>query len=213
MPLMDKELLRSSDSVSIDIDHGTITDTCQVEDKGINLDTSCVIYFIDAVCSVVNNKDIDYDNNSSSDDFAVSIDASSRVNCAESSSRKTKNSNDISDYSTKTMNPRSIPKRNRKDSILQNEDEEDIVVSVTKEPSIGKRVKQFRSTSIDLIKRNSLCCKVSTAIGLCFAIGFSLMPITVYYIAKIGENVIKDLEYSHDRNISSAKVCYKPFLF
>ena len=68
MLLTDKELLRSSGSVNIDIDHGTITDTCQVEDKGINLDTSCVIYFIDAICSV---EDVKYDNNSSSDDLAV----------------------------------------------------------------------------------------------------------------------------------------------
>ena len=99
------------------------------------------------------------------------------------------------------MNADSIPKSNCKESILQNEDEEDIAVSVTKEPSIGKTVKQFHSTS--------LCCKISIAIGLCFAIEFSLMPIIVYYVAEIGENVIKDPEYSHDRNVSSPKVCYK----
>ena len=39
------------------------------------------------------------------------------------------------------------------------------------------------------------------------------MPIALYYVTQLGENEITHLEYSHEKNTSSAKVCYTDTLY
>ena len=122
-----------------------------------------------------------------------------------------KNNNNISEYSDKKTNEDNTAKDhfNHRRSILRNENTENNVASIPKEPNVKNKMKHHRSRSIDLIKHNVLCCRMFIVFAMCCVIGCSLMPIIFYFAAQRGENVITYPEYSHVINTSSAEVCYK----
>ena len=86
---------------------------------------------------------------------------------------------------------------------LQNGKTENNVVLI---PKKFCKVKQYHSTSINLTKRKTLCCKILIVFGIFFTTGCSLIPIILYYANLAGNNVPIDLEYSQERNTSRAKV-------
>ena len=55
---------------------------------------------------------------------------------------------------------------------------------------------------------SDMCCKVSIALGVCFIIGFFLLPLILYYVNQTGENLRLDPDHSYEQNKSSVKVCY-----
>ena len=73
--------------------------------------------------------------------------------------------------------------------------------------SIASMPSRTRSTSIVVI--NTLRYKVLIVFLVLCIIGSFLIPIILYSISGTGSNNVTDHEYSHEINISSAKVCYK----
>ena len=73
---------------------------------------------------------------------------------------------------------------------------------------IRKKIQRNISTG-SLNSRNALCCKVLVIFGVCCVIGVHLMPITLYYVGQTRDNPETDIEFSHEKNTSTAKVCCK----
>ena len=81
-------------------------------------------------------------------------------------------------------------------SISQNTNAEDI-----------PRNKYHRKASIAVTKSQVLCCKLSIVFAICCTTICTLMPIYLYYVSQIGNNVPTAPEYSHEINTTTAKVC------
>ena len=171
----------------VNLDQETTIDTCQGEESCINLDDPCAIHLddISPVVKTQSSTGIKDNVNSTLDDASVNIIGNSKVTFAVGSS-----GNNLS-------HQKNIP---------QNENTVD--TSISKEVFKSKKVRQYRSTSITLTKSHAVCCKLSVAFVICCTTRFSLMPIVFYYVSQIGNDVPTDPEYSHERNISTAKVCY-----
>ena len=181
--LTDKKLLNT---VGINLDQKTITNTCQVEDSGIS---PC----LDDISPVANDQtDINHDINITLDDSSLNITVGNLNIATDTGS----NGNNLSHIK----------------NVSQNENNED--TSIPKKLSNSKKVKQYRSTSIALTKSHSLCCKISIVVAICCTTGFSLLPIVFYYVSQIGNNTPTVPEYSHERNTSKAKVyiCYCSYM-
>ena len=138
--------------------------------------------------SLIDNKD---DINATSDTSFVHPIA--KVSFAE-------NIDNISDCSLNEINAGDTTKGNLKHQRLNENTDENIA-------SMPKRSSRARSTSIVVI--NTLRYKVSIVFVVFFTIGCCLIPIILYNISETGGNNVTDHGYSHEINISSAKVCYK----
>ena len=187
--LTEEELLSSSNTVDVDNDQESVMNACTVKGSSMNIDVSYVVHN-DANSSVVNNQIQDLtdtkDDISTSNDPAVNILGNSNVTFAMST-----NGSNLS-------HQRSVG------SISQNGKTENNVVAST--PKNSCKVKQYRSTSVNLTKRKTLCCKMSIVFAIFFTTGCCLIPIIIYYANLAENNVPVDLEYSQERNTSRAKV-------
>ena len=89
--------------------------------------------------------------------------------------------------------------------ISQDENVENNVASL---PECSKKMKQSYS-SAKTGAHSDMCCKVSIVFGVCFIIGFFLLPFMLYYVNQTGGNSRLDPDHSHGQNKSSVKVCCK----
>lgn len=183
--LTDKGSSNNPNPVSVDLDQETVTNTNQVKDSNINPDNPSAIH-LDDISPVLNKQtDINHNVKNTSNYFSVNIIMSnSRVTFSKGS--------DGNDFTHE---------RNIK-SNSQNEN-----TPIPKQVSKSKKVEQQRAGSIVHTKSQVLCCKLSIALIMCCTIGITLMPIVIYYVIQNGNNVPTGLEYSHERNISTAQVC------
>ena len=192
------------DLIGVDVDQETIINTSKVEDSAINQDVPCVITHLDDTHPVVNDQsssDLECDISNTSDNPAMKMDGKIKVTFSVREYRNIKISNNILDKIINTDNAaRSSLDHPR--NILQNESTGNDVASILN----NQKAEQHNSSSTDLTKHNSLCCKMSLVFVMFCIITCSLMPIVLYYVTQLGEREITDLEYSHARNTSSVKV-------
>ena len=188
-------------SNSVDLDQETMTNTSQIEESGVNQDVPCVTH-LDEVVNDQGLSDLECDISNTSDNLDVNTSGKMKVTFTVGVNGNMTHSN-ISNKIINTDNDaRSSLGHPR--SILQNKSTEDNVASFLE----NKKAEQFDSASADLKKTNALCCKMSIVFAMFCIIGCSLMPIVFYYVSQLAEKEITHLEYSHDRNTSSAKVRY-----
>ena len=87
-------------------------------------------------------------------------------------------------------------------------------ICISQEVNVGASLpessnKMKRSNSLTNTSAYSdVCCKVSIVFGVCFIIGFFLIPLILYYVNQTGENSILDPDHSYGQNKLSVKVCY-----
>ena len=164
----------------------------------------CVVTHLDDTRPVVNDQissDLECDISNTSDNPAMNMDGKMNVTFSVREYGNINSSNNISDKITNTDNAaRSNLDHPR--NILQNESTGNDVASILN----NQKAEQHNSTSTDLTKHNSLCCKMSLVFVIFCIITCSLMPIVLYYVTQLGEREITDLEYSHAGNTSSVKV-------
>ena len=186
--LTEGESPSNSNTVDVDTDQESVMNACTVKGSSMNIDISCVVHN-DAICSVVNNQIQDLtdtkDDISTSNDHAVSVLDNSNVAYAIS------------------PNGGNLSHQRSSGSILQNGKTEN---NVTSTPKNFCKVKQYHSTSINLTKRKTLCCKMSIVCAILLTTGCFLIPIIIYYANLAENNVPIDLEYLQERNTSRAKV-------
>ena len=201
--LTDEESLSNSDPFGTDLDQETMTNTSQVEDSGVNQDDPCATH-LDEVVNDQSLSDLECGINNTSDNPDMGTSGKMKVTfTAGVNGNMTHSINNISNEVVNTTNTaRSSLGHPR--SILQNKSTGGNVASNLE----NRRVEQYDSTSADLNKNNALCCKLSIVFVMSCIIGCSLMPIAFYYVTQLGEKKITHLEYSHEKNTSSAKVCY-----
>ena len=88
-------------------------------------------------------------------------------------------------------------------------------ICISQEENVGASLpessnKMKRSNSLtNASAYSNVCCKVSIVFGVCFIIGFFLIPLILYYVNQTGENSILDPDHSYGQNKSSVKVCCK----
>ena len=194
----------SLSSFGVDLDQEAVINTNQVEGSDMNPDDPCVITHLDDTHSIVNDQissDLECDISNTSDNPAMNMDGKMKVTFSVREYGNINSSNNISNKLTNTDNAaRSSLDHPR--NILQNESTGNDVASVLN----NQKAEQHNSTRTDT-KHNSLCCKMSIAFVMFCIITCSLMPIVFYYATQLQEKKeITDLEYSHARNTSSAKV-------
>ena len=186
--MLTEESLSDSNTLDVDNDQESVMNPCTVKGSSMNIDVSCVVHN-DTLSSSANNQNQDLANTkddiSTSNDPAVSMLDNSNVAFAMSTNGSNFN------------HQRSVG------NISQNGKTKYNVVSTYKNFSEGK---QYRSTSVNLTKRKTLCCKMSIVFAVLFTIGCCLTPIIIYYANLAGNNVPIDPEYSQERNTSRAKV-------
>ena len=195
----------SLSSFGVDLDQEAVINTNQVEGSDMNPDDPCVITHLDDTRSIVNDQissDLECDISNNSDNPAMNTDGKMNVTFSIREYGNIKSSNNISDKITNTDNAaRSNLDHPR--NILQNKSTGNNVASILNNK---KAAEQHNSTSTNLTKHNTLCCKLSLVFVMFCVITCSLMPIVLYYVTQLGEREITDLDYSHARNTSSAKV-------
>ena len=188
------------DLIGVDVDQETILNTSKVEDSDINQDVPCVITHLDDTHPIVNDQsssNLECDISNTSDNPAMNMDGKMNVTFSITEYRNIKISNNILTNTDNAARSSLDHPRN----ILQNKSTGNDVASILN----NKKAEQHNSTSTDLTKHNTLCCKMSIVFVMFCIITCSLMPIVLYYvITQVGE--IYDLDYSHARNTSSAKV-------
>ena len=86
--------------------------------------------------------------------------------------------------------------------------QENVGNSVASLPKSSKKMKRSNS-SAKTGAHSDMCCKVSIVFGVCFIIGFFLLPLMLYYVNQTGENLRLDPDHSYEQNKSSVKVCCK----
>ena len=74
-------------------------------------------------------------------------------------------------------------------------------------PEWSKKLKHSNSSTYTGVY-SDMCCKVLIAFGVCFIVGFFLIPLILYYSNQTGGNSRLDPNHSHGQNKSSVKVCY-----
>ena len=195
----------SLSSFGVDLDQEAVINTNQVEGSDMNPDDPCVITHLDDTCSIVNDQvssHLECDISNTLDNPAMNMDGKMNVTFSVREYGSINSSNNISDKITNTDNAaRSNLDHPR--NILQNKSTGNDVASILN----NQKAEQHNSTSTDLTKHNSLCCKMSIAFVMFCIITCSLMPIVFYYATQLREKKeITDLEYSHAGNTSSAKV-------
>ena len=190
-------------SNSVDFDQETMTNTSQIEETGVNQDDRCVTHLDEAV-NDQSLSDLVCDISNTSDNPDMNTSGKMKVTLTVSVNRNMTHSN-ISNKIINTDNDaRSTLDHPR--SILQNKSTEILILE-------NKKAEQYDSTSTDLNKNNTLCCKMSIVFAMFCIIGCFLMPIVLYYVTQLGEKEVTHLEYSYNRNSSSAKVCYTSTLY
>ena len=196
--LIDKESSDSYRSGLSDLDQGSTNDSCQAKHDDVNLDNSCTIAVNGYESLPVVECDINTTSNISTvhqnPDVVLVESSNGKINgIALGSKDRTKSSLDYQ---------RCIP---------QNESRENGVTSVPKMST--KRQKLKHSASIDYRYGNGLCCKMSIVFAICCIIVCWLIPVILYYVSQATDrdNAMADPGYSHEKNISSAKVCSKKF--
>ena len=192
--LTDKESSIGYKSGPSDLNQGSTNDSCQAKHNDINLDNSCVIAVDSHESLAVAECDINTTSNIST------MCQNADVVLVENSNGKI---NGIALGSQDRTNQRYI---------LQDESRENSVISVPK--VITKRQKLKYSATIDYRNGNGLCCKMSIVFAICCIIGCWLIPVILYYVSQATDrdNAETDPGYSHEKNISSAKVCGKSLI-
>ena len=84
--------------------------------------------------------------------------------------------------------------------------EENVGNNVASLPEYSKKMKHSNCSTYTGTY-SDMCCKVSIALGVCFIIGFFLIPLTLYYVNQNGGNSRLDPDHSYRQNKSSVKVC------
>lgn len=118
------------------------------------------------------------------------------------------NTNNISEFSIKVISVNKMAKGNlnRQRCISINENTENDISSIPKRLSMKKKMKHnISSTSISVI--NTVRYKVSIVFVVCCIIGCCLVPIILYNVSQTRDNGTSDPGYSHEKNVSIAKVC------
>ena len=114
-------------------------------------------------------------------------------------------------------NESSVFKEKASNAINITEDNINHEICISQEENVGNNVAMLPQCSKKIKRSNSLtntgaysdmCCKVSVALGVCFIIGFFLLPLILYYVNQTGENLRLDPDHSYEQNKSSVKVCY-----
>ena len=194
--LIDKKSSVSYRSGPSDLDQGTMNDSCQAKHNDINLNNSCAI----AVDGCESLAVVECDVNTPSNIYTVY--QNTEVVLVESSSGKM---NDIA----LGLQDRTKSSLDYQRCISQDESRES---SVTSEPKmITKKEKLKHSASIEYQYSNRLCCKMSIFFAICCIIGCWLIPVIFYYASQATNRdyTVTDPGYSHEKNISRAKVCGK----
>ena len=78
--------------------------------------------------------------------------------------------------------------------------------SVKSDTHKGKKMRH--NISSGYLKANTLFCKMLVVFGICFIIGCYLIPVIVYYVGRSMDRGETDPEFSFEKNVSTAKVCY-----
>ena len=85
--------------------------------------------------------------------------------------------------------------------------EENVGSNVAMQPESSKKMKHSNSSTYTGAY-SDMCCKVSIALGVCFIIGFYLIPLILYYVNQNGGNSSLNPDHSYRQNKSSVKVCH-----
>ena len=215
MLIDDKESVSDSDSCKfgVNLNQGTTIDTPPVKDSDVNLDILCIanlnIFDTPLTTNVENSTDVKYGINT---DVKIPI-VVCPIPIDALVENSVENNNDISDQSVvqdKVLNADNPTEGNPEDQVCISQDEntENKINSVPKRP-LSPGMKTHSSSSIKVITYTGLRCKTSLVFIMCCVIGCCLIPFTVYYVSQAGDSDITDPEYSHEKNISSTKVCSK----
>ena len=104
--------------------------------------------------------------------------------------------------SQNTINPTNTAKNSQ---ISQDESRENDVTSV---PKMVTKMETLKPSASIEYRYNGLCCKISIVVAICWIIGCWLIPVIFFYASQATNRdyAVTDPEYSHKKNISSAKV-------
>ena len=111
--------------------------------------------------------------------------------------------NEISVFKEKAVN---ITEDNISRHVISQE--ENVKNNVASLSECSKKMKH-RNSSTYTSAYSDMCCKVSIALGVCFIIGYFLIPLILYYVNQNRGNSRLDPDHSYRQNKSSVKVCCK----
>ena len=69
------------------------------------------------------------------------------------------------------------------------------------------------TSTLGVINRNALCCKISLVFLMCCITGCLLISVVLFYVNQAEGNALTGPEYSAEKSTSNAKVCCKLSLY
>ena len=117
-----------------------------------------------------------------------------------------KSNNEISVFKEKAIKAVNITEDNISHHVISQE--ENVKNNVASLPECSNKMKHGNNSTYTGAY-SDICCKVSVALGVCFIIGYFLIPLILYYVNQNGGNSRLDPDHSYRQNKSSVKVCCK----